>query len=430
MFRRLLIVALLFVVVGPSWANADTSETAKAHLAFIKEQALPIVEVQEGFFGFMGNKDEKIVQTLLAEIDIFLDLYRDDPKIGEIVYLRSALLADQKEYEGQAIALLKLIYEYPESAFTEPAASDLAELTAKKLKDEAELLNEIVVGVSSEDRSVRYAAFISAITRFSSKKFLPWILAEYREFQRRAPTHKNIDQVIAYTASHSENGGDFRSAVYYYDKLIVLYPESVLRPAAFLSMGMVLSENLKSYDAALGAFERIYTDYPESEEVVQAYELSAQVQEEKNKDYPAAIEMQEAIVAKYPKKVVSLTALNNVGRIYNKRMKQYIPAIEAYKRITEMFPGDPAVTALIDARAIAGKSLKDYRLLVDLCRQQVDEYPDRDESAVALYELAETSEKRLKDQQVALDTYRDVAEKYPDHKLAEKAMKRVEKLLQ
>lgn len=372
---------------------------------------------------------EQTYDLLVRELQVYIGLYEELEGVDEAQYMLADTYRKQNEYGKALVGFLKLLCLYPNSRYAPYSKGVVSELTNKKFKDQKDAILEVIeaAGKVGDRASLNYR-LIKGLYKIEADELYGIFIDECRDFMRRSPTSAKVDEVQLLMSDLYRRNEKPHQAIAGYDKVLAVYPESALRPAARLNIGHVRYQNFEEYEQAIRDYQRVADDYPETPEVLVAYKNMAKISEEKLKRYPSAIFYHEKIVEKYPGTDHALEAFYSIARLYETKLKGYRMAVKAYKRVADMFPGKEAVEALHRAAEIAEKRLKDYPQTISLYELFVQRYPQHEKAPEALFQVGEIYEKRLKDTQKAIDAYKRIASNWPDSGEAREAQEKIDDL--
>lgn len=389
-------------------------DTVQAQLQFMKRE--------------LDANDKKLWDPLLRELNVFLEAYREQPDCDSALWLRAQLLDKQADYYAEAVDLLRLAHEYPDSGAAPMAKAKLAELGARRLKRDAAVLSRLSKGPEAGSRPDRLAALLQGLSALADERFVPARRAELEEFLRRYPAHPKADAVVRLSAANEAVAEDYRASALQLRKLLALFPESQLRPDALVALGETYALRLKDYDKSAATYRELAAAYPDRAEARLALERIAELQESKLGKYPEAVGTLEEIAKKYAGEAPALKALEGIARLQRSRLKTYAEVVRTDNRIADAFKGDPAVRALKEAADVAGGYARNYPLQIENLQRLVKEYPDRPEAPEALFGVGEAYFYQLQDLDKAEAAYGEIKDKYEKSDWAAKAASRLEKI--
>ena len=371
---------------------------------------------------------EGVSAAALDDLSVFIQQHPDAPMMDEAQALLASLYARGGDSKSAMVALLRLLYEHPDSKTALRAKSDLLGLGDKNLSRKLRpALGELVKVPDSPDKAERLSVMMQRVVDSLGEALHDPIVQEIRRFQVRFPDYPKSDMVQWSLAQMQEKDSRFPAALLAYRKLIAAFPESAYRAKAQLAVGGVYADDLRDYTKAIEAYQELAAKYPESPEVLPALARMAQLFSGKLKQYELAVEMDEKIIKLFPKTDGALKAFNDEAALLRDRLAKPEEAIKAYRRLTEQFGPPAAVEALQSAAVIAG-DLKDFRLDAELRVKVAADYSGEKAAPGELYSAAEIYETSLNDLGKAIDTYKEVASKFPHTKQGRWAQARIAKL--
>jgi tetratricopeptide (TPR) repeat protein len=330
-------------------------------------------------------------------------------------------------YPAAALDWLMLTVAHPDSAFAAEARKRLNELRGNQLKKQAALLDEMTRWTKSlgGDRDHRIATFLRTVSISSNEPaFAAPLVAEcaaFLAYNRSYPSEDDIQHALARQALLV----DAQVAIYHFDKLLALYPDSPFRPDSLLSIANAQRKPQRAYERAAQTYNRLIEQYPDTAEAAQGYEALAGMYDEDMRDYPKALGTYEAIVAKYRDTPIVLRALNAMAAIYQNRTNQPAKAVDSYLKIADTFRGPEVVDALGKAGKIAQYTLHDWNQAIYINDRIVSHAPGSEDAAKAMFANAEITEENLKDPRQARALYERLIAARPGHPLAKEAQRRI-----
>ncbi|PLX93762.1 MAG: hypothetical protein C0621_06900 [Desulfuromonas sp.] len=422
------------VVPAPAAPVVDPKEEERRRVketsfAFLKHECLPLTTVEEGgFFSFLSNDTSPLVATCIADLDYFVRRNWHDPMAGEALMLQAKLFRVEELAAAEAVALGKIVYLLEDAPLRSQAAKRLQEMGGERLKREQENLAVLAGGGRGDEEASRYARLLTDLASFEDRDFVDLMRKECDDFLWRYSGTAEAELVWELREALALREHHYESAAFGLRKMVTLYPESRLRPARLLKLGGVYENELKVEQEAVATYEMVFTSYSEAPEALPAYQRAAALYNGKLEEYEKGIKLLDKIVELYPTSDAARQALQDQSEVFAGKLRNYFAAIKADQRLADMFRGDAAVTALLDAATLARKHLEDLDLQIELLERLVREYPQREEAPQALYDIAEIYEDDLAQVTKAIETYGRVEKNYGEHRLAEKARARIEKL--
>jgi tetratricopeptide (TPR) repeat protein len=381
----------------------------------------------KSLFNLFSSPTIPIDGELLQEMDRYIQRYRGQPETAEVFHLKAQVHHRMEAYSAAALDWLMLTVLYPDSAFAIEAEKRLNELGGDQLKKQAATLREMTQRTKglNGDRDHRIAAYLTAVANTSSEPgFAAPIAAECAAFLVNNQTYRNEDD-IEHALARQAMLIDPQIAIYHFDKLLALYPDSPFRPDSLLSIATIQRKTQHAYDRAAQTFSQLIRQYPDSAETTQGYESLAAMYDEDMHDYPNAIKTYDEIVAKYRDGAIVLRALNNVALIYQNRTNQPAKAIDSYLKIATIFKGPEVLDALNKAEKIATYTTHDWKSAIEINDRIVAYAPYGDDAAKAMFANAEITENELNDKVRAKALYEKLIASQPNHPLARDAQKRI-----
>ena len=389
-------------------------------------------EVHKGFFsGLFSTPERPIDKELLAETGRFIELYPGLPDTPEVYQLRAQVHQRIEDYRGAAVDWLVSLAAHPDSAFAFEARNGLQQLANEKLKDDAKTVRAMMEQLNklSGGREQRVADLLVFMGAQQDKKFAPIVIAECNSFLMRNRDYPHQDRIIDALA-HQQALLDAQSAIYHFNELTALYPNSPLLPDSMLSIGNIQRTGLKHYDDAALSYKAVIAKFPDSKETGQAYEALADMYDQDMHDYSNALKTYDAIVARYKDEPLVRRSLQAEATIYQNKTNQPLEAIAAYRKLANTFKGKEGLAALLQAEKLARYTVGDWKLSIEINRHIVNTYPDDPEAAKAMYANASIYDEKLKDRVQALNLYQQFVAHYPSHDLAGQARQRIKALQQ
>ena len=401
--------------------------------AFDKKPAAPkpVSAEDEWAFAKATAKDtDSAAQEVAAdELRLFLRRHPDAPQAADALALLAGLRQQKGDWQSAAVALLRAIHEFPESKAVLRAKSSYLELVEKNAsRKQRPALNELVAVPAAADKADRLSAVWQRASVKAPDALFEPLAAEIRDFSVRFPEHPEGDKLQAALARLYAANEKPATAMLAWRKILALFPDGALRPAAQLAIGDLYAEALRDPKKAIDAYQELIDKYHQASEVQSALDGSARLFEEKLKQYDLAVEMEERVAKDFPKTAASLKALKTIARLQRELLAKPEEAIKTEQRLSTMHGGQDGVDALLRAAEIARRDLKDYTRQAALLHQIADDYASAKEAPQALYDAAGIYDADLVNAAMAIDTYKEVAAKYPKHKLAKKSAERAVKL--
>ena len=387
---------------------------------------------QRGFFSGLFSSSVRPIDTeLLAETGRFIERYPALPDTAEVYQLRAQVHQRIDAYQAAAVDWLLSLAAYPDSAFAVEAHNNLKALVGDQLKQQAKVLQDLIVKVDSVegDREQRVADLLAYMGTLNDKDFAGPVADACISFLMRNRDYTGQDRVLDALARQKALL-DSQSAIYYFEQLLSLYPDSALRPDAMLGIADVQRNGLKHYEEAATSYKSLIAKYPDSDKTKLGYEALAGMYDENMHNYSNAIKTYDAIIARYNNDPVVLRSLQAQALIYQNKTSQPLEAIADYRKLEELFKGKEGLAALLDAEQLARYTVSDWKLAIDINHRIINDYPDSKEAPKALFANAGIYEEKLKDKDQALKLYQLFLSHYPGDDLAVQAKQRISALQQ
>lgn len=382
----------------------------------------------KSLFNLFSSPSLPIDGELLQEADRLIQRHSGMPETAEVFHIKAQVHQRMDNPAAAALDWLMLMVTHPDASFAAEAEKRLGALSGDQLKKQASLLREMILRAKNlnGDRDYRVATFLNSVARTSNEpSFAAPLMDECAAFLMRNTAWQNEDD-IEYDLARQAMLVDHQVAIYHFDKLLALYPDSPFRPDSLLSIATAQRRGQHAYERAEQTFKRLIEQYPDTPETVQAYESLAAMYDEDMHDYPDSVRTYDVIVEKYREGPVVLRALNNEALIYQNRMNQPERAVDSYLRIAGIFRGPEVLDALNKAEKLAQYHLHDWHLAIGINDRIIAYAPHGDEAAKAMFANAEIAEDKLKDKRLARALYEKLIADQPNHPLAKDARKRID----
>lgn len=381
--------------------------------------------------GLFSSSVRPVDSGLIAEMNRYIQRFPELPETAQVYQLRAQLHQRIEDYPAAAMDWLMLLAAYPASPLAGEARKALQQLADDKLKKQAVTLQALTdkIGLLSGEREQRVGGFLIFAGRLTEKDFAEPIAAECAAFLVRNRSYPEEERILD-ALGRQQMLLDNEMAIYYFNELQALYPDSPLLPGSLLAVGNVQRNGLKRYPEAAASFNALIAKYPDSDEAKHAYESLASMYDLDMRDYNNAIKTYNAIVARYKNDSVVLRSLQALARIYQDKTRQPLEAIATYRKLADIYKDKDGLAALLQAEKLARYTVSDWKLAIEINRSIVNGYPQDDEAVKALYANATLYEEKLKDREQAMKLYHEVVGTYPAHSLAKDAQRRIAALEQ
>jgi len=379
------------------------------------------------FSRLLTSSQNPIDAELLAEMRRFVESHPELPETAEVYLLMAQVHQRIGEYPAAAIDLLLLRAAYPDSPFEKEAAKRLQALAGDDLKKHADMLKATGAKIASlkGEREERVVGLLRQLGENTEKDFARAIADACASFLVSNQGWLQED-LVQHVWARQVALLDAQTAVYHYDKLLALYPESVLRANGLLGKATIQRKNMQAYAQAAATYHQLIAQFPDSAETKQAYEALATMYDAEMQDYPNAIKTCEAIVARYKDDPMVLRALRLMANIQQNKISQPAQAIESHLRIADLFKGNEGLEALLAAERLALFTTRDWAKAIDINHRIMAFLPGHEEAIKAEFKNAEITEEKLGDKAAARALYAAFLDKHPRHELARDASRRIE----
>ena len=364
----------------------------------------------------------------LDDLAAFIQRHPDAPMMGEAQLLLASLYQKQGDGKSAMVALLRYLYEHPGAKPALKAQSDLLALGDKLLsrKSRASLGDLVKIPEAAND-SERLAVMLQKIVEGMGDTLFDSAVTEIRRYQVRFPDSPRLDSVQMTLGQLYDKNGKYPAALLAYRKVISVYPESPLYPAAQSSLGRIYGDALGDYQKAIDVYQELAEKYPNSPHALGALQRTAQLFSERLKQYELAVQIDEKIAKNFPKSEGALKALSDEALILRDRLGKTNEAIDAFRRLAESSQGAAAVQAYQNAAAIA-HTAGEFKQEVDLRSAIATYFPESKEAANELFAAAEIADTNLHDLDKAIAIYKQIVQKFPNSKAKKKADEKLAKI--
>lgn len=381
------------------------------------------------FSRLLTSSQNPIDAELLSEMRRFTESHPELPETAEVYLLMAQVHQRSGEYPAAAIDLLLLRAAYPDSPFDKEASKRIQALVGDDLKKHADMLKatSTKIGSLNGEREERVVGLLRLLGENTEKDMARPIADACASFLASNQSWLQEDAVEHVWARQSALL-DAQTAVYHYDKLLALFPESGLRANSLLAKATIQRKSMHLYVQAAATYTQLIGQFPDSAETKQAYEALATMYDEDMQDYPNAIKTCEAIVARYKDDPMVLRALRLMASIQQNKANQPAQAIESHLKLAELFKGNEGMEALLAAERLALFATRDWAKAIDINHRIMNLAPQHEEAVKAAFKNAEITEEKLGDKAAAKALYSEFMTKYPDHSLGKDAARRIESI--
>ncbi|MCR4295272.1 MAG: tetratricopeptide repeat protein, partial [Elusimicrobia bacterium] len=400
---------------APAAAPAAKGPGAAEEFAFAKDAA------EDG--------DGKVSEAAMEELALFARRHPASDHAPEALLLLAGLRQKHGDWQIATAALLRLLYEYPDTKIGLRAKSDYLTIVDKKAsRRHRPILSELVTPPGTAGKADRLSALWRKLAERAPDALYEPVAAEIRDFTVRFPGHPDGDKLQAALARLHAANDKPAAALLSWRKLLALFPESPSRPRARMAIGDLYAGALRDPKKAIDAYQELVEKHPDAPEVQAALENSARLFEDKLRQYALAVEMHERIVKLFPKTPASLKSLKAIAKLQHDRLDAADDAVKTLMRLSSMHGGQDGIDALLQAANYARRDLKDFSRQAEMLRKVSDDYAGAKEAPQALYDAAGVYENSVKDSAKAIELYKEVGSKFPSHRLAKKGADRAAKL--
>ncbi len=375
------------------------------------------------------DAEAKVSEAAMEELALFARRHPDSDQAPEAMLLLAGLRQRNGDWQVATAALLRLLYEYPETKIGLRAKSDYLTIVDKKAsRRHRPILSELVKLPETAGKADRLSALWRRLAERAPDALYEPVAAEIRDFTVRFPGHKDGDKLQAALARLHAANDKPAAALLSWRKLLALFPGSPALAQARMAVGDLYAGALRDPRKAIDAYQELVEKHPDAPEVQAALENSARLFDDKLRQYALAVEMHERIVKLFPKTPASLKSLKSIAKLQRDRLGSADEAVKTLMRLSSMHGGQDGIDALLQAADYARRDLKEFSRQAELLRKISDDYAGAREAPQALYDAAGVYESSVKDNAKAIELYKEVVSKFPSHKLAKKGSDRAAKL--
>ncbi|MDQ6990698.1 MAG: tetratricopeptide repeat protein [Mariprofundaceae bacterium] len=405
----------------------DVTKIANDHLRVMREE-IKKSATKKSIFSFFSFSITPLDQALLNDLNDYLNVYGQKSLSVEAVQLKAILHNRMNQNEALAMDFLTIISSYSGSRYEKASRKGLSDLLNDKLKYHKAVIDDVLKLDFSAmpTKKDRLFALLNGLSSIDNKDFNPVIAKACSQFLVHYPDNHKNDIIQNILAAHA--GKNYHVAMYHYRTLLMIYPQSHLRPNALYGIGEIQRTGLKAYEDAVNSYKQVIKQFPRSNVAKQSYIKLALTQSKYLGLYQEALMTLNTVVEKYADDPLGKQALQMLGEIYSKKTKEYAKAVESYRKLSTIFSGDDGLEALQEAEKIASSSMRNYALLIAIDEQLIRDYANNPLAPEKMMDIANIYDKKLKQRSSAIATYQRVIESYPNSKQAKKASSNIRKL--
>jgi TolA-binding protein len=387
------------------------------------------------YYEFLKNSynqnDKKLYDYLLAELDLYIQLFPDSKNSPAAGFLMAQIYANKGNNDIAYAMLMKQLYFYPNSPIHSRIVEEAKKIIIKnnRYKSRLEELTQLIDGTFPEcDRGDCYYSYLAFLYDLDVEKLYNWNLKEYYDFIAYNKADDRVEQVHRWIADTYDFKKDVSAAQSAYLKYEQFYPESSHIAYIKTRRAKILYENLKDFETALEILTQVIASYPMTDYAGSALYLRGEIKMKKQKDYNGAIADFRQLVTDLPGHDMGVDALFNIAEINHEKLKASKTAIGVYNEIVDLYPDDiRGVKALEEAAEIQMK-LKAPLLAAQQYAKIASQFPGHKEAPQMLIKAGGICESKAGNYAKAIEYYQLIVDNYIDTDYAEKAEKRIVKI--
>ncbi|MFA5160772.1 MAG: tetratricopeptide repeat protein [Elusimicrobiales bacterium] len=395
--------------------KSNPEETAAREWKFLNEQA--------------DNPSPELAAALLEDTDAWLSANGGREQAAAALIFKAEQQIKLERYKAAVATLAHHVYEFPESSLNFKAKALFNSLLDKRVDRRLrQPLLDALRGVNpSDSQTARLAKFLTDMSDIGGAEFYEPLLGEYEDFMARNPGYPKMDELLMSRAALRIRKGLYLGAVYDYERILAVYPESALLAKAKRLAGDVYYTSLKNNGRALECYQYVVDHFATSDEAGTAYNQMAKISEG-DKQYELAVDVYEKIARLYEGKDTASDAMFAEANILFEKLKRPQDAVNVLVRVADKLKGPKGFDALMRAAAISHKDLRDYDQEIKLRERIVSEYPDNADTPSVLFDAGMVYEKNLLNPDKAVEIYQQVADRYAGNSAAKSAGSRLKSL--
>ncbi|HBM15046.1 MAG TPA: hypothetical protein DD381_01650 [Lentisphaeria bacterium] len=230
-------------------------------LAYFKEGKFAADSIR--LIAFAQNRKKSFSESLKS-CDEFLDKFKNNSHISDVMFLKAENLYFLEKYEASRIIYQKFVsFDGSRQKYTNEAAYRLAEIYIKQ-KDYKQALENLSVILNEPpgDPFFEQLYYLAGYCAFKIKNYEKAILF-FKEFMAQHPKDKNLDASLIYSALSYAETNNNKAAVPYLETLIKNYPDSFYLDQAYMELGKYYY-SVNDYSKAQTNLETITENYKQS----------------------------------------------------------------------------------------------------------------------------------------------------------------------
>ncbi len=361
------------------------------------------------------------------ELVHFQERFPNDVNEDHILWMLANLNFTFDDYDAALLYYTKLIYLHPNSQFVKSVQTIMDSILNSRNSMKVIPYEEKLKFCAEKKQafaSHQEACFgwLNFIFSFEYKPFYTLLTDEITLYERIYQQSIDNGDVLCYwRAFICENRQQWPAAVGWYDKVIVLFPQSSLRDEALYHYARIYYRRLGQIDPARDAFLEVINSYPRSELAGYAQFYLAELYQDHLQNNEEALHNYRLFTEAFPDHPFNLKALERIAAI-TMHEEKYEEAASALMQLFKQYPDSSSAPAALEKIAeIFLVHLQNHKRAARTYVLFATTYSDHPKAAQYLYKAAELYLKRLKDRKTAEDIFQQIRSNFKDSPYVQKA---------
>jgi len=421
------------VVIKPQPASASKGFDAQLEARYFEyEKRLKMdTDRRKTSFLKMTTTVENIAPFQIGELNAYYEQYFPGARTDSVLDFIIQLNIRENDWTSAERHILKFLYLFPDSPLYEEIKTvrSLIFQNEKYYKSYSNILSELVNGAPQLPREdMRYFRYVELLKDFPDLSVRNAFLPEAHRFLTLYPDSKYAPDASLWIAKALLNANQPHSAYLFYQKMMILYPESAFYCGALHASGVIQQEQFNEFANAIITFSDLIRRFPQDSLAENSQYLIAKISDENLNDFERAANEYQVYADKYPQSPAAIPALMRKAALQAEKMNMIEEAVRTYKSVDERFPATTGAQDALTAAADLYLAKTRYDQAVEMYMSIFQKYPQSEKAVAALEKVGDIYQTKIKDNQKAIEIQNMIITNYPDTKASAKATKTLKKL--
>jgi TolA-binding protein len=266
---------------------------------------------------------EDIAPFQIEELNFYYEKYFPDARTDSVLDFIIQLNIGENDWVSAERNILKFLYLFPESPLYEEIKTvrSLIFQNEKYFKPYSNILGELVSNAPLLPRpDVRYFRYVEVLKDLPDLSVRNAFIPEARRFLALYPDSKYAPDASLWIAKSLLNNNQPHSAFLFYQKIMILYPESAYYIGALHASGVIQQEQFTEFTNAVATFSDLIKRFPNDSLAENSQFRIAKIYDENLNNWEQASQEYQIFANRHPQSPQAVPALMRKAALQAEKM--------------------------------------------------------------------------------------------------------------